>query len=251
MPACAADAARRARYAGASMTPVAVSVPGETPADRPPPARRWRSWAAWCCPGRPWGAWLCRGVRRGLRLAAWDEEGTVLRRSGSWPWSASSSWRTAEAAWRSRRGAGGGGGRWPPYAAGRSWPWTGTVRSGGGLCRPSLAADGIFAAVRAVCPSGPDGERLSTLAGRVPNLVVLRREVPFRRSRGEVTVDLAEAAGVQNGEGGASRTGECGVAGAPQPPGCAPGSGGGRHTEDAEALCRVHADRVRELDRQG
>ena len=250
--ACAADAARRARYAGASMTPVAVSVPGETPADR---LLRSALEELGCVvlPRKAVGVPGFAAEYGGLRLAAWDEEGTVLPPE-------------RVLALVSLIELENGGGRVAlPAGAPEAVRALAAVRGGevlaldrdGSEAEEVYAAlpwlrDGIFAAVRLCARLGQTGERLSTLAGRVPKFVVLRREVPLRRSRGEVMQDLAEAAGAQNGEGVRIQDRGGVVWLAPLSRRAALRVAVEAATlEDAEALCREYADRVRELDRQG
>ena len=85
--------------------------------------------------------------------------------------------------------------------------------------------------------------------GKTPALLM---EVPLRRSRGEVMQDLAEAAGAQNGEGVRIQDRGGVVWLAPLSRRAALRVAVEAATlEDAEALCREYADRVRELDRQG
>lgn len=121
----------------------------------------------------------------GLRLAAWDEEGTVLPPE-------------RVLALVSLIELENGGGRVAlPAGAPEAVRALAAVRGGEVLAldRDGLEAeevyaalpwlrDGIFAAVRLCAVWARPGERLSTLAGRVPKFVVLRREVPLRRSPG-------------------------------------------------------------------
>ena len=234
------------------MTPVAVSVPGETPADR---LLRSALEELGCVvlPRKAVGVPGFAAEYGGLRLAAWDEEGTVLPPE-------------RVLALVSLIELENGGGRVAlPAGAPEAVRALAAVRGGevlaldrdGSEAEEVYAAlpwlrDGIFAAVRLCARLGQTGERLSTLAGRVPKFVVLRREVSLRRSRGEVMQDLAEAAGAQNGEGVRIQDRGGVVWLAPLSRRAALRVAVEAATlEDAEALCREYADRVRELDRQG
>lgn len=179
----AAEAAKVSRLDRQPITPVAVSVPGETPADRVLASAleelgcvvlRKRA------PGVPGFA----AEYGGLRLTAWDEEGRTvdsgalltlvslieLDRGGgrvAVPAGAPPPWR-----------------RWPRAAGGRAPAGPGRAGGGGALCGAALAPGRGVRRLPHLCPAGTDGERLRTLVGRVPRFVRLQREVPLRRGRG-------------------------------------------------------------------
>ena len=233
--ACAADAARRARYAGASMTPVAVSVPGETPADR---LLRSALEELGCVvlPRKAVGVPGFAAEYGGLRLAAWDEEGTVLPTERVLALVSLIELENGGGRVAPGGGAGGGAGAGRRTRRGGPGPGPGRFGSGGGLCRPSLAAGRDLRRSPAVCPSGPDGGTALHAGGAGPCLVVLRRRCPG--GAGERSCRTwAEAAGAQNGEGCASRTGEAWCGWRPQPPGCDPGRWRPPHWRMPEARC--------------
>lgn len=173
----AADAARRAWSGGGSFTPVAVSVPGHAPACRILAAALE---ALGCVVLRR----QADGVpgfspeRGGLSLSAWDETGAPLPPHQLLAVVSLIEWEN-----------GGGRAALPPGGPDflRSLARS---RDAALLCpgeegwEDLYAAlpwyrDGIFAAARICARLGRTGERLSTLAGRVPRFVVLRREVPL------------------------------------------------------------------------
>lgn len=173
----AADAARRVWSGPGGMTPVAVSVPGHSPACRILAAAL--------------EAQGCVVLRRqadgvpgfspehgGLGLSAWDEAGTSLPVHQLLSVLSLIEWEN-----------GGGCAVLPP--GGPEFLRSLARSRGARLLVPEeegwedlYAAlpwfrDGIFAAGRICARLGRTGERLSTLAGRVPRFAVLRRDLPL------------------------------------------------------------------------
>ena len=244
----AQDAARRCRFKPSVVTPVAVSVPGETPADR---LMAQALEELGCvvlkkrCPGVPGFA----AEYGGLRLTAWDEEGSPLQpqqllalvslvelENGSGRVAVPDSAPAAIEA----------------LAQGREGRVLRLDRDGSAAAevyesQPWLR-DAAFAACRICARMGQTGEMLRTLAHRAPRFVVLRREVPLRRSRGEVMQALAAQA-QQAGEGVAVQEGTAVVRLAPL----------SRRAslrvlveaadmEAAQELCDFYVEKVKEMD---
>ena len=108
--------------------------------------------------------------------------------------------------------------------------------------------DAAFAACRICARMGQTGERLQTLAGRGPRFVVLRREVPLNKSRGEVMQALAAGA-EQAGEGVRVQTGGAVVRMAPLSRRAALRVlVEAADMEAAEELCAEFVEKVRALD---
>lgn len=250
--AMAADAARRARYTAAPMTPVAVSAPGTGPADHILAAAL-EELGCVVLRKRAAGVPGFSAEYGGLRLSAWDEEGTYLPPE-----------RVLSLVSLIELENGGGQVALPAgspeaiqiLAGSRGGRALRLDRDGAEAERlyaalPSLR-DAAFAAARICARLGQTGERLTTLAGRVPRFVVLRREVPLRKSRGEVMQDLAESLGGEAGEGVRVSDGEGIVWLSPLSRRaalrvaveCA-------DLPAAEELCARYVERVREADQTG
>ena len=199
--AMAADAARRARYGRGPLTPVAVSAPGTTAADRILAAAL-EELGCVVLRKRTTGVPGFAAGYGGLRLWAWDEEGRTLpperllalvslielENGGGRVALPAGSPAAIEALAGGREGA--------VLSLGRDGPEAQELYA----ALPSLR-DAAFAAARICVRLGRTGERLATLAARVPPFVVLRREVPLRRGRGEVMHDLAQRLGGEAGQG--------------------------------------------------
>ena len=199
--AMADDAARRARYSRSAMTPVAVAVPGDSPADQVLAAAL-ENLGCVVIRKRATGVPGFAAEYGGLRLTAWDEDGTHLS-----PEHVLTLVSLIEL-------ENGGGKVALPAGSPEAIRTLAKARGGTALwldrdgepaqelyaALPCLR-DATFAACRICARLGQTGERLSTLAGRAPRFVVLRREVPLRRSRGEVMQALAETLGGEAGEG--------------------------------------------------
>ena len=244
----ASDAADRCRLSRSGMTPVAVSVPGEGPADRLM-AQALEELGCVVLRKRCAGVPGFAAEYGGLRLTAWDEEGTLLQperllalvslielENGSGRVAVPEGAPTAIESLAQRRG-----GRVlrldrdgaEAQAVYESQPW---IR------------DAAFAACRICARMGQTGERLQTLAGRGPRFVVLRREVPLRKSRGEVIQALAAGA-EQAGEGVRVQTGGAVVRMAPLSRRAALRVlVEAADMEAAEELCAEFVEKVRELD---
>lgn len=248
--AMAADAARRARYGQGPLTPVAVSVPGAAAADRLLAAAL-EDLGCVVLGKRAAGVPGFTAEYGGLRLSAWDEEGRLLPPEQM-------------LALVSLIELENGGGRvvLPPGApetiralAGRREGAVCALDQGGPEAEALYASlpylrDAAFAAARVCARLGRTGERLATLAARVPPFVVLRREVPLRRGRGEVMRDLSQRLG--GGSEGVRVSGDEGIVHlAPL----------GRRTslrvsveaasmEAAEELCARYEEEIRQIDRQ-
>lgn len=247
--AMAADAARRARYSAAAMTPVAVAVPGDSPADRILAAAL-EELGCVVIRKRAVGVPGFAAGYGGLRLSAWDEDGVCLS-----PEHVLTLVSLVEL-------ENGGGKVALPAGSPEAIGVLAEARGGtalrlgrdGAEAEALCAAlpwlrDAAFAACRICARLGQTGERLSTLAGRTPRFVVLRREVPLRKSRGEVMQALAETLGGEAGDGVRLRDGEAVVWLAPLSRRaalrvaveCA-------DMETAEELCGFYEEKVLEAD---
>ena len=197
----AADAARRARYGRGPLTPVAVSVPGTSPADRLL-ASTLEDLGCVVLGKRSAGVPGFAAEYGGLRLSAWDEEGRALppeqmlalvslielENGGGRVALPAGSPVAIQALAGQQEGA--------VLTLDRDGPEAEALYAG----LPALR-DAAFAAARVCARLGRTGERLATLAARVPRFVVLRREVPLRRGRGAVMHDLAQRLGGEAGQG--------------------------------------------------
>lgn len=198
----ATDAACRAGYSQAPTTPIAVSVPGEEEADRILAAALERLGCVVLRKRAAVGVPAFGTKYGGMRLTAWDEEGREVTpdrilalvslielENGegrlALPAGAPRAIRTLA---KDRRGEvltldQDGEKAEELYV---SLPWL---------------RDAVFAAARICARLAQTGERLSVLAGKTPRFVVLRREIPLKKSRGEIMQALAEGAVEQAGEG--------------------------------------------------
>lgn len=197
----AREAARLCRGDQALLTPVAVSVPGQSPADRLL-AGCLEELGCVVLPRQTPGVPGFSAEYGGLRLTAWDEEGSPL---------SSQQLLTLICILELEQGAGR-----VAVPAGAPEAVEAAAHSRGGavlrLDRDGEAAlelyraqpwlrDAAFAACRICARMGRTGERLKTLAARTPPFVLLRREVPLHRGRGEIMQALAQAGGQPAGEG--------------------------------------------------
>lgn len=195
------DAAKRCRVSRETITPVAVSVPGEDPADKLL-ADVLEEMGCVVLRRRAAGVPGFASHYGGLRLTAWDEGGETVPPERL-------------LAVVSLIELENGAGRVAVPAGAPEAIETLCAARGGGLLRldrdggeaqelyeslPWLR-DAAFAAGRICARLGETGERLGTLMGRTPKFVVLRREVPLRRGRGEVMQELAAGAEETVGEG--------------------------------------------------
>ena len=248
----AAEAAKVSRLDRQPITPVAVSVPGETPADRVLASAleelgcvvlRKRA------PGVPGFA----AEYGGLRLTAWDEEGRTVD---------SGALLTLVSLIELDRGGGrvavpaGAPAAVEALAEGRPEAVLRLDRDGPEAEELYAALpwlrDGVFAACRICARLGQTGERLRTLVGRVPRFVRLQREVPLQRGRGEVMQSLAETGGDARGEGVRIRSAEAWIWMAPLSRRSALRVvAEAADMETAAELCDFYVKRAQELDRQG
>lgn len=197
----AADAARLARYTRTPTTPVAVSVAGEGEADRVMAAAL-EELGCVVIRKQTAGVPAFAAEYGGLRLAAWNEDGEPVPPDQI-------------LALVSLIELENGGGRIAlPQGAPEAIRTLAGDRHGEVL---TLARDGkraeelyvslpwlrdaVFAAARICARLGQTGERLSVLTGKTPRFVVLRREIPLKKSRGEIMQALAGETGEQTEEG--------------------------------------------------
>ena len=246
----AADAARRARFSRAPLRHVEVSVPGRTPNDR---AMAGALAELGCTvqeerrPGIPGFA----SEHGGFRLSGWDEAGKPLppeslltlitliecENGGGRVAVPSGAPVAVETTAAGCRGAALRLGRDGPEAEERyqALPWL---------------RDGVFAACRICARMGVTGESLQALAGKIPRFALRSREVPLRRSRGELMQVLAAAAGAEPaGDGVRLRQGQGWVYLSPltRRPALRV-VGEGPDLETAAELCDFFAQQVRKLD---
>ena len=197
----AQDAARTCRLDRDAMTPVAVSVPGDDPADRLL-AQSLEELGCVVLPKRTPGVPGFAAGYGGFRLTAWDEDGVPVPPGHL---------LTLVCLIEMEQGEG-----HVAVPAGAPEAVEAVAQSRGGAVlrldrdgepavelyqRQPWLRDAAFAACRICARLGRTGERLKTLAGRAPRFVLLKREVPLQKSRGEVMQALAGADADQSGEG--------------------------------------------------
>lgn len=196
-----ADLVKRCRLGRLPMTPVAVSVPGESAVDKLM-ATALEELGCVVLRRRAPGVPGFSAGYGGLRLTAWDEEGNVVTPDRLL---ALVSYIEVD-----------GGGRvaLPAEAPAAIDALGGILRLGrdGEEAEELYRAlpwlrDAAFAAARICARLGQTGERLRTLEARIPRFVRLKREVPLHKGRGEVMQGfadrgeaLSEGVRIQNGE---------------------------------------------------
>ncbi|NCB51950.1 MAG: hypothetical protein EOM54_08740 [Clostridia bacterium] len=204
----AADAAHRVRFGQLPLQPVMVAVPQNTPADRLLVQGLELLGCIVLREKRP-GVASFSADHGGRRLLAWDEDGTPLTPEGLLTLlcliefengggrvavlpSAPAAIETMEAAQGKdilRLGRDGA----EAEELYRQLPWL---------------RDALFAACRICAKMAVSEQRLKVLISRIPRVILRRREIPLRGSRGAIMEALAGQQGVSQGEGLRLRMGE-------------------------------------------
>jgi len=247
----AADAAKRARFGQQPMRPVTAAVPGNTPADRLL-AQGLEYLGCTVLREQRSGIPAFRADYGGRRLLGWDEDGTPLTperllillclmeleqgggRVAIPPWAPAAIEIMEAARGKTVLRLGRDGARAEELY--RQLPWL---------------RDALFAACRICAGMAVSDRQLKALMQRIPRVVLRRREIPLRGSRGAIMEALAGQPGVSAGEGLRLRTGEGWIYIAPLVRRSALRVvAEGYSAETAAELCDFYVKKVTQMDRQ-